>query len=249
MLEERKVEIGSSKFTREYLCVPISTNTMLFAPDAIKACKNPYASLESVAREGFQYYIGYDPAISANGDYTVMMVLEVDENMNKQVVHMFRAKGLDFREHINHIMELCRRYKPEIVMIETNTFAKAFAMELKNISDFPVKEFTMSRKKKEEIILNLQMNIDNGKIILPTQNEKSKSVTNAITQELGAFGINAHGKIEGVGAHDDIVIALALANYATKTFTDAFIDIDSGGLFNSPTVSPRKGGGFYGINT
>ena len=94
MLEERKVEIGSSKFTREYLCVPISTNTMLFAPDAIKACKNSYASLESVAREGYQYYIGYDPAISANGDYTVMMVLEVDENMNKQVVHMLEGKDL-----------------------------------------------------------------------------------------------------------------------------------------------------------
>jgi phage FluMu gp28-like protein len=221
---------------------------MLFAPDAIKACKNPYASLESVARDGFQYYIGYDPAISANGDYTVMMVLEVDDNMNKQVVHMFRAKGLDFREHINHIMELCRRYKPEIVMIETNTFAKAFAMELKNISDFPVKEFTMSRKKKEEIILNLQMNIDNGKIVLPTQNIKSKSVTDAIVQELGAFGINAHGKIEGVGAHDDIVIALALANYATKTFSDTFLDIDSGSLFSSAPNTPSKGGGFYGIN-
>jgi hypothetical protein len=248
MLEERKMEIGASKFTREYICVPISTNTMLFAPDAIKACKNSYASLESVAREGFQYYIGYDPAISANGDYTVMMVLEVDENMNKQVVHMLRAQGLDFREHIQHIMELCRRYRPEIVMIETNTFAKAFAMELKSISDFPVKEFTMSRKKKEEIILNLQMNIDNGKIVLPTQNENSRGVTNMIVQELGAFGINAHGKIEGVGAHDDIVIALALANYATKTFTDTFLDIDSGGMFNSPTPLGNKGGAFHGIN-
>ena len=76
--------------------------------------------------------------------------------MNKNIAYMFRAKGLDFREHIQHIMELCRRFQPEIVMIETNTFAKAFSMELKNISDFPVKEFTMSRRKKEEIILNLQ---------------------------------------------------------------------------------------------
>ena len=205
-LEARKVEIGSMKFTREYLCVPISTNTMLFAPEHIKACKNEFASLEGSAREGYRYYIGYDPAISANGDYTVMMVLEVDDEMNKQVVHMLRAKGLDFREHIQHVMELCRRYQPEIVMIETNTFAKAFAMELKSISDFPVKEFTMSRKRKEEIILNLQMNIDNHKIVLPTQNENSKAVTNLIVQELGAFGINANGKIEGVGAHDEYVL-------------------------------------------
>lgn len=107
----------------------------------------------------------------------------------------------------------------------------------------------MSRKKKEEIILNLQMNIDNGKIVLPMQNENSRGVTNMIVQELGAFGINAHGKIEGVGAHDDIVIGLALANYATKTFSDTFLDIDSGGLFNSgSTPTANKGGAFYGIN-
>jgi hypothetical protein len=247
-LEARKMEIGSMKFTREYLCVPISTNTMLFDPSHINECKDREARLHSSAREGYRYYIGYDPAISANGDYTVMMVIEVDDDMNKQVVHMFRAKGLDFREHITHIMNLCKRYQPEIVMIETNTFAKAFAMELKNISDFPVREFTMSRKKKEEIILNLQMNIDNHKLVLPMKDETSRGVTKLIEQELGAFGINANGKIEGVGAHDDIVIALALANYATKQFSDTFIDIDGSSLFN-PSPTPKNiGGGIYGIN-
>tara|TARA_R110002020_G_scaffold64632_3_gene171462 strand:+ start:970 stop:2388 length:1419 start_codon:yes stop_codon:yes gene_type:complete len=247
-LDERKMEIGSMKFTREYLCVPISTNTMLFAPEHIKACKNAYARLHSSAREGYRYYIGYDPAISADGDYTVMLVIEVDDDMNKQVVHMLRAKGLDFREHINHIMNLCKRYRPEIVMIETNTFAKAFAMELKSISDFPVREFTMSRKKKEEIILNLQMNIDNHKLVLPMQDEVSRSVTALIVQELGAFGINVHGKIEGVGAHDDIVIALALANYATKQFSDTFLDIDGSSLFNPEGTTQVTGGGIFGIN-
>mgnify|MGYP004360771483 FL=1 len=135
-------------------------------------------------------------------------------------------------------------------MIETNTFAKAFAMELKSISDFPVREFTMSRKKKEEIIVNLQMNVENHKIIFPMKNAESKNVTKSIIQELSAFGINVNGKIEGVGAHDDIVIALALANYATKTFNDAFIDIDDEGFFNDsqPNTLPHLGGGIYGIN-
>ena len=53
------------------------------------------------------------------------------------------------RDNQIQLISKIRRYRPEIVMIETNTFAKAFAMELKNISDFPVREFTMSRKKKE----------------------------------------------------------------------------------------------------
>jgi len=34
-LMQRKAEIGSLKFTREYLCVPISTGTALFNPEFI----------------------------------------------------------------------------------------------------------------------------------------------------------------------------------------------------------------------
>ena len=134
-------------------------------------------------------------------------------------------------------------------MIETNTFAKAFAMELKNISDFPVKEFTMSRKKKQEIILNLQMNIDNHKIVFPYGNEESINVCRQLIQELEAFGINHNGKIEGVGAHDDMVISLALANYATKKFSDVFTLLDDEGIFNNgSSTMPYIGGGIRGIN-
>jgi hypothetical protein len=93
------------------------------------------------------------------------------------------------------------------------------------------------------------MNIDNHKLVLPMGDETSRSVTKLIEQELGAFGINANGKIEGVGAHDDIVIALALANYATKQFADTFIDIDDNGMFNQkPTGIQQIGSGIYGIN-
>ena len=93
------------------------------------------------------------------------------------------------------------------------------------------------------------MNIENHKIKFPRGNEESRRVTNTIIDELSTFGISYNGKIEGVGAHDDIVIALALANHATKTFSDAFIDIEDLGLLNTPTTSlPRIGGAFTGIN-
>ena len=62
------------------------------------------------------------------------------------------------------------------------------------------------------------------------------------------FAITERGKFEGVGAHDDIVIALALANYATKQFSDTFIDIDGSSLFNPSSTPPHIGGGIYGIN-
>jgi len=184
-LDRRRREIGSSKFTREYLCIPISSNTMLFGKEHIDKSKDRTSSLQYHGNnESFKYYIGYDPSMSVNGDYTVMIVLEVDEDLNKKVVHMVREKNMDFRSHITRITDLCQRFKPEVVMIETNTFAKSFAMELRDISDFPVKEFTMSRKKKEEIILNLQMNFENGKVIFPYRTDEDRKVTNVIVQEL-----------------------------------------------------------------
>ncbi len=161
---------------------------------------------------------------------------------------MVREKNMDFRSHITRITDLCQRFSPEIVMIETNTFAKSFAMELRDISDFPVKEFTMSRKKKEEIILNLQMNFENNKILLPYQSDEDKKVSNVIIQELEAFGIGNSGRIEGLGAHDDTVIGLALANYATKTFTDTFIEIEDEGIFANTGPTMNLGGGIFGIN-
>ena len=94
------------------------------------------------------------------------------------------------------------------------------------------------------------MNLENDKIIFPYADDAAKGVSNAIIQELEAFGISTQGKIEGLGAHDDCVIALALANYATKSFNDAFIDVDVDGLFSSNLVSSRTnmGGGIHGIN-
>jgi len=248
-LDRRRREIGSSKFTREYLCIPISSNTMLFGKEHVDKAKDRTSSLQYHGNtESFKYYIGYDPSMSINGDYTVMIVLEVDEDLNKKVVHMVREKNMDFRSHITRISDLCQRFTPEIVMIETNTFAKSFAMELRDISDFPVKEFTMSRKRKEEIILNLQMNFENNKILLPYQKDEDKKVSNVIIQELEAFGIGNNGRIEGLGAHDDTVIALALANHATKRFSDAFIELEEMDIFgtNQPAIS--LGGGIYGIN-
>jgi len=41
-----------------------------------------------------------------------------------------------------------------------------------------------------------------------------------------------------------------LANHATKSFNDAFVDVDEDGLFGSNLVSssPYMGGGIYGVN-
>ena len=234
-LMQRKMEVGSLKFTREYMCIPISTGTSLFNPEHITACKCKESILLMRERPDYKYYVGVDPAISTDGDYNVIIVLEVDENKNKRVVFVDRQKNVEFRENINKLKLVGKLFRPEVIVLETNTFAKSFTQELRNETDLNVHDFTTTRKKKQEIILNLQMNIENHKIILPRGNEESRRVTNKIVEELSMFAITDKGKFEGVGAHDDLVMGLALANAATQTMAEQFVLIDDFGIFDTNT--------------
>jgi hypothetical protein len=240
-LMNRKAEIGSLKFTREYMCVPIATGTSLFNPEYLENAKNKNLVLSSRRREGCKYYVGIDPAISTDGDYNVITVLEVDGNDNKSIVYIDRAKNVEFRDNLQKVRLIGKIFNPEVVLFETNTFAKSFTQELRNISDINVHDFNTTRKKKQDIILNLQMNFENSKIHLPYGNEESRRVSTALIEELSMFSITEKGKFEGVGAHDDMVMSLALANAATQRASENFLLLDDMGLFNERPFSPFRG--------
>ena len=236
---QRKAEIGSLKFTREYLCVPISTGTALFNPEFVEKCKNKDYVLKLGNRKdkGYRYYVGVDPAISTDGDYNVITVLEVDDDQNKTIVHVDRAKNVDFRENIEKIKIIGKIFQPEEILYETNTFAKAFTQELRSVSDLNVRDFNTTRKNKQEIILSLQMNIENEKLNLPYGDAASRRVTNMIIEELSMFSITHSGRFEGVGAHDDLVMSLALANAASQQRGATFMLLDDMEIFDDAKIT------------
>ena len=248
-LIQRRGEIGSLKFTREYLCVPISTGTSLFSPDYIEESKNPNDILRMGQKSSQRYYVGVDPAISTDGDYNVIVVIEKDEHDNKKVVYVDRQKNVNFRENIEKVRLVGKIFNPEVVLFETNTFAKSFTQELRNISDLNVRDFNTTRRKKQEVILSLQMNFENHKIKLPYGDENSRRVTQAIIEELSMFSITESGKFEGIGAHDDLVMGLALANAASQMASDNFILLDDMNIFDAPKPDPFPGlSGVLGLN-
>ena len=168
--------------------------------------------------------------------------------MNKTIVHVDRAKNVEFRENIEKIRLIGKIFQPEEILYETNTFAKAFTQELRSISDLNVRDFNTTRKKKQEIILNLQMNIENGKLNFPYGDNASRELTNALIEELYMFSITESGKFEGVGAHDDLVMSLALANAATQNPNDVFMLLDDLEIFADPKPTNTSIGGMLGLN-
>ena len=62
------------------------------------------------------------------------------------------------------------------------------------------------------------MAFEQGKMKTPWGDERSREFTRKLETELNRFGMSKDGKLESVGTHDDLAMALALANWATKEF-------------------------------
>ena len=221
----------------------------MFSPEHLDNAKNKDLVLKPLRREGYKYFVGVDPAISTDGDYNVITVIEMDEQENKSIIYIDRAKNVQFRENIQKVKLIGQLFRPEAILFETNTFAKSFTQELKQVADLNIHDFNTTRRKKQEIILNLQMTLENGKISFPYGNEESRKVTSVLLEELSMFAITDRGKFEGIGAHDDMVMSLALANAATYQSSETFILLDDMGLFDdSPTMPSMPINRSIGLN-
>ena len=202
----------------------------------VKGCNLSFYSEEEVRKhikefhreepvEGVNYskplktFIGCDLAISAStaADYTCYITLGLDEDGNRYILDIFREKGMSYREQIDKLRELNIRYRPKIILIESNQFQKVIFEMARETTDLPVREFVTGRKKShlEEGVPGLRVLFENRKFKIPRGDQRSIEITNILVRELNAFGF-MEGKVQGIGEHDDTVMALYIANEAIK---------------------------------
>jgi len=94
-----------------------------------------------------------------------------------------------------------------------------FAAELQDMrNDIPIRTFMTTRQRKESMFMSLLMAFEQGHIQLPYGDERSRTFTHKLEEELNRFGMQKSGRLESVGTHDDLAMALALANWGTKEF-------------------------------
>ena len=74
--------------------------------------------------------------------------------------------------------------------------------------------------------MSLLMAFEQGQIRTPYGDERSRTFTHKLEQELNRFGMQKNGKLESVGTHDDLAMALALANWGTKEFKGSIVSLD-----------------------
>jgi len=177
-----------------------------------------------------QHFIGWDPAIASdkNADFTAMLTIRTlpDDNI-KQIVSIVHEKGMGSSAQKKQMLLLNSRFQPDLIELEGNNFQRMFATELRDMrNDIPIRTFMTTRQRKESMFMALLLAFEQGQIQLPYGDERSRTFTHQLEEQLNRFGMQKNGKLESVGTHDDIAVALALANWATKEFKGSVVLLD-----------------------
>lgn len=234
MLEEKREEIGTTRFAREFECVPISDESTLFPENILAQCYDdqfemPRAltpELRNIFKNGI--YTGMDLALSASvgADYTVITTIGIDEFKTRYILNIFRKRGMTMTEQLHALQEIHSNFRPNKIFVEDNAYQRVFRDELVRSTDMPVEGYTTTARSKNSMesgVPSLQMLFENRKFVIPRKTERDRVITDALCGELRCFTW-LDGKLQGVGSHDDMVMSLFLANecYASSSFNFVF---------------------------
>jgi len=240
-LKVRESSMPAIKFAREYLCEPIHDNASMFPQSILEQARDENLVILDKAEMEYdeegepagvfgQHFIGWDPAIASdsNADYTAMVTLRTPPGSEeKQIVNVLNEKGLGSTAQKRHIVLLNSRFQPDLIELEGNNFQRMFAAELQEMrEDIPIKTFMTTRQRKESMFMSLLMAFEQGKVKTPWGDERSREFTRTLETQLTRFGMQKNGRLESVGVHDDLAMALALANWATKEFRGSLVSLD-----------------------
>ena len=223
MLKAREREVGSVRFAREYLCVPVSDSSSLFPERILVDCYRPDLELITDVPSDFwdhyDVFTGVDLALSASvgADFSVIMTIGIDKYKNRRLLDMRRTKGKGMTEQLREIEEVYYTYRPQRIFIESNQFQKVFSDQLITHTDLPVQGFhtTSQKNSLERGVPALQILFENRKFQIPRKTERDRRITDIFLNEMKCFTW-VNGKLQGVGSHDDTVMALYIANEASQ---------------------------------
>lgn len=217
MLQNKREDMGRSRFAKEYMCDPLSAGDQYFSyKELIKANIDTFAYDEqhwkpNVQHESYndwQFVLGGDLALQdgEQADYTVFIILGVDPRGKVWMVDIWRNKGNTSQGIANKLQDLDKRYHFREGHIEKNaigegvwtTIRKECPSHLMN----RVTEWDTTRQTRPKMLSNLQAGLERGDLVLHDHD--------TLIEEMKAFHKNSKGKLEGK-EHDDCVMALAIA--------------------------------------
>jgi hypothetical protein len=184
-----------------------------------------------------RFVVGLDLAKSV--DYTVYWVLDCETG---ETVYYKRVNKTDYKDILKTAQSLCQTYNGADLVFDATGVGSGLA-DMMSAYDIVAHPFVFTNDTKSELVTRLAVAIEHGQIKIPN------IVT--VKNELSAFTyqITRTGKITynaPTGFHDDIVMALALANWfrVENEGTDQVSAIDEVIAFNE-RQSRGNSGSFF----
>jgi hypothetical protein len=223
-------DFDPTNFSREYQNEPRDDAASIFPYEltgrALEAGRE-LTFVPAYAKErGELIVLGADFAVSeaAAADFSVVIVAAVNVTTGRRrVLTAERRKGLDLGAQIALLVELCRRYRVDVGIVEQNNFQRWLLDELRNWPDVREKihGHTTGREKSDAIegVLGLKLKLRANLWVVPSGDDESRRFARVWQAEMSAFGWT-DGRLAGLGDHDDTVMATWFVELAIRYALD-----------------------------
>lgn len=229
-LMDKRATQGNIIFSRENLCRPITNESSIFP---LKVLEQSLIGMEKYTvvrnRDDFpkrfdKVVVGCDFAISANvgADYTVFTIWGIDEERGMWLLNMHRQKGMTFHEQIQTLRSINVRFRPDVMVVEQNTFQSIFVQE-GDKQGLPVMGHTTGIDKFDlkSGWPAVSILFEKRKIHIPIGDQQSQNIKDLIFSDLGSVAFTEKG-LESVGEHDDISSSMWLASLGANKLSTGF---------------------------
>ena len=216
---QKKSELGTIVFNREYLVVPISDSSTIFPYEYLMRSTIGMeqirfaTSIDDFPIKLVRVHIGVDFAISGNigADYTVFSVWGIDTMKNYYLLKYYRQKGLSHNEQVDKIVQLDRLFRPNKIVCEANGFQSILSGLAKERGLKNIETFTTTEGNKKDLytgLPSLSAMFERGQLKCPYAVGETRDAVNVMFGEFSSITFKSdNGKLEAGSGHDDVCMS------------------------------------------
>lgn len=211
-LIQKKLEIGTVAFDREFLCSPRSDISSLFPYPLFQANFDKDALMVQQYNGLWDTVAGVDIARSETigSDWFVIFVIALERPANiRHVLDIRRSRGLKFDQQINEIAKAHFDFDCKYIVIEDDMNQDVWVSQgKKKFPGCPVYGHRTGGVKGDLThgVPSLLVPMEQGLYRIPRADQRSRDIGDIWIGEGMAFGW-VDNRLEGVGEHDDTIIA------------------------------------------
>ena len=220
-LRQKKSDIGPMAYDKEFLSNARSNISSLFPSWLMEQNYDPEGVMVHDYTGLWETVTGWDIARSekVGADFLVGFTIGYDRQTKyRHILNITREKGITFPDQIKMMAEHYVRYNDTFIVIEADMNQDLWVEQGKAIyPDLPVfSHYTRGAKKDlKNGVPSLLTVLANKQYKIPRGDPYSKFMTDIWMGEALSFGWE-DDKLEGVGEHDDIIIAWWKAEIGIK---------------------------------